>query len=112
MTKRTPRRFSPAQKATIVRNHLSKKTKVSELCDEFELQPSVFYEWQKQVFDNLEMLFEQLGGGKRARTARERELSQRDKQIAALTAQLARKDEVIADISEVHLRLKKSIGAS
>jgi transposase-like protein len=60
---------SPAEKAAIVRRHLVDKVPVSELCDEYGIQPSVFYGWQKQAFENLEGLFAETRGGKRAKAA-------------------------------------------
>ena len=101
---------SPAEKAAIVRRHLVDKVPVSDLCDEYGIQPSVFYAWQRQVVEGLEGFFTDTRGGKRARASRDRELERKDAKIAALEAKVARKDEIIADISEVHLELKKSLG--
>jgi transposase len=109
-TTKKRRRFSPEQKAAIVRRHMVDKVPVSDLCDEYEIQPSVFHTWHKQVADNLAVLFENLKGGKRAQAARSGELVRKDKQIAELEARLVKKDSVIADISEIHLELKKSLG--
>lgn len=104
------RRFTPEQKAAIVRRHMVDKVPISDLCDEYGIQPSVLHGWHKQVTDNLARVFENLEGGARARAAREGELVRKDQQIAALEARLAKKDSVIADISEVHLALKKTLG--
>jgi transposase len=110
--KTSPRRhFTPEQKAAIVRRHMVDKIAVSDLCEEHNLQPSVFHSWHKQVTDNLDVVFEALKGGKRAAAARSGELVRKDQQIAALEARLAKKDSVIADISEEHLALKKTLGA-
>ena len=50
MSKKKPRRsYTPEQKAAILRRHLVDKIPVSDLCDEYKLQPSVFYSWQKQL---------------------------------------------------------------
>src|SRR5271156_6606939 len=47
-----PRRhFSAPQKAEIVRRHLSGKEPVSDLADEFHLQPTQIHAWVKQVLD-------------------------------------------------------------
>ena len=100
----------PTEKAAIVRRHLVDKVPVSDLCDEYGIQPSVFYGWQKQVVESLEAFFEDARGGKRAKATRDRELERRDAKIAVLEAKVARKDEIIADISEVHLNLKKVLG--
>ena len=53
MSKQTRRRFSPEQKAVVVRRHLVDKVPVSDLCDESKIQPSMFYAWQKQTPSRL-----------------------------------------------------------
>lgn len=112
MPTHTPKRrhFTAEQKAAIVRRHMVDKVPISDLCEEYGIQPSVLHGWHKQVADNLAKVFENLQGGDRARAAREGELARRDQQIAALEARLAKKDSVIADISEEHLALKKTLG--
>ena len=57
-TKRTRRQFSTEQKVAILRRHLVDKVPISDLCDEYKLQPSVLYQWQRQVFDNLAGAFD------------------------------------------------------
>jgi transposase-like protein len=50
----TPRRqFTPDDKATLLRRHLADKVPVSDLCDEYRIQPSLFYLWQRQALENL-----------------------------------------------------------
>jgi len=99
------RKHRPAQqKASALKKHLVEKVPVSDVCEEIGLQPSVFYTWQKQLFDNADKAFEGTRGGG---NAREREL---EAKIAALEAKLARKDAVIAEISEEHVKLKKELG--
>jgi transposase len=107
---RKRRNFTPEQKAEIVRRYMVDKVPVSDLCEEYGIQPSVFHSWHKQVTDNLAALFENLQGGQRARAARDGELVRKERQIAELEARLAKKDSVIADISEEHLALKKTLG--
>ena len=103
---------TPARKAEILRRHFVDKIPVSKVCEEFEIQPSIFYSWQRQAFAKLEGLFEETRGGKRAQTARERELARKEEQIEALEARISRKDQVIAEISEEHITLKKSLGVT
>ena len=62
------RRFTPDEKATILRRHLVDKVAVSDLCDEYHLQPTIFYLWQRQA---LERLSEVLQDGRRARAQRD-----------------------------------------
>jgi transposase-like protein len=50
---RKPRKnYSPTEKVAILRRHLIEKVPVSDLCDEHQLQPTQFYAWQKQFFEN------------------------------------------------------------
>jgi transposase len=52
MTKKSRRRFTPDQKAAIVRRHLVDKVPISDLCDEYKIQPSVIRTWQKAVLED------------------------------------------------------------
>ena len=103
--KTTRRQFSSSQKAEILKKNLAGKKSVSDLADEYNVQPSVIYGWLKQVMDNLPAL---------ADTATTKRKSNEDaqlrKRVQALEARLSRKDEVIADISEEHVKLKKELG--
>ena len=103
--KRTRRSYSVEQKAAILRRHLMDKVPVSDLCDEYKIQPSVFYGWQRQLMDHLPVAVESMGG--RRRQSQEAELERR---IAALEAKLVKKDNVIAEISEEYVALKKELG--
>ncbi len=76
---------------------------VSHLCEEEDLQPSVFYYWQKQAFDNLETALQ----SRRKRGSKEKTL---EAKVDKLEAQLVRKDHVIAVISEDYVTLKKEVG--
>ena len=97
----TRRHFSPEQKLDILRRHLLEGVPVSDLCDEHELNPNLFYRWQKQLFEGGAAAFERDG------KPQERGL---EKKLSALQQKLAHKDEVIAEIMESHVRLKKSLG--
>lgn len=47
--KSSRRRFTTEQKVSILRRHLVDKVAVSDLCDEYRIQPSLFYPWQRQA---------------------------------------------------------------
>ena len=103
--KRTRRNYTIEQKVEILRRHLVDKVPVSDLCNELGIQPSVFYQWQRQVHDNLAgALMPPPAAGP----------SQREKELAAenarLKAQLAKKDGVIAEIAAEYTHLKKELG--
>src|ERR1700736_1821750 len=52
------RYFSPEQKVAILREHLIEGKAVSDLCDKHHIQPTVFYQWQRQFFENGTAAFE------------------------------------------------------
>ena len=103
---RSRRVFTPEQKATILRRHLGDKVPVSDLCDEYQLAPSLFYLWQKQA---LEHLTAALQDGRTHRAETQTTSADRAR-IAVLEATIAKKDRVIAEVSEEYLDMKKKFG--
>jgi len=95
------RRFSAPEKVAILRRHLAEKVPISELCDEHHLAPNLFYRWQKEFFENGTAAFDRDNGSE------VRRLQERNE---ALQTRLAHKDEVIAEIMESHVELKKKLG--
>ena len=93
--------YTAEQKVAILREHLLDHVPVSDLCDRYRLQPTVFYRWQKQLFENGALAFT---GSSRSRA------SDSDTMIAALEEKLIRKNEVLSELMEEHLRLKKELG--
>jgi len=51
--RRKRRTFSAEQKAEILRRHIKDKEQVSDLCEEYGIQPSVFYGWQNQLLERM-----------------------------------------------------------
>ena len=101
----TPRRlFTPEQKIAVLRRHLLEQVAVSQVCDELGIAPSLFYLWQRELFENGQLVFERNG-----RPAHKTE-AVKDQKIEALQAKLRRKDEVLAELMEEHVALKKSLG--
>jgi transposase len=46
------KRYTAEEKVAIRRMHLLDKVPVSDLCEQLGLQPTVFYRWQKEFFEN------------------------------------------------------------
>ena len=104
MSKR--KQLTPEQKLSIVRRHLVEKVPISDLCDEFEIHATQYYNWQKQLFENGTLAFER-------RTNQANKRRQEDaaaKKIAQLEAKLQKKNEVVAELLEEHVQLKKDVG--
>ena len=103
MSSKNRRRFDAEKKAQIVRRHLADKVAVSDLADEFGVQPSRIHTWVKQVLDQAEKAFERLGSPRRKEKAKEAK-------IAQLEEKLTTKNEVIAELMEANVREKKANG--
>ena len=50
--------YQAQDKVFILKRHLVDRVPVSDLCDEYDLQPTVFYRWQKEFFENGAAAFE------------------------------------------------------
>jgi transposase len=99
---RKPRKnYSPAEKVAILRRHLIDHVPVSDLCDEYRLQPTLFYHWQKQFFENGAAALERKNAAPESHHLRT---------IVALRDKLQRKNEVVAELMEEHIKLKKELG--
>jgi len=99
---RERRHFTPQQKVAIVKRHLVDGVPISYLCDEHHILPTQFYQWQKQLFENGAIAFERKG--------RPPGLSREERRIQQLEAKLATKNEVIAELMEENVNLKKVDG--
>jgi transposase-like protein len=94
---------TPAEKVAILRRHLIDQVPVSTLCDEHQLHPTVFYRWLKQFFENGAAAF---GPAPRP----DKQVEAREQRIAFLETELKKKDEVLAELLEEHVALRKSLG--
>jgi transposase len=86
--------YTAEEKVAILRRHLLDKVPVSDLCEEQALQPTVFYRWQKEFFEN----------GAAAFQTPERPSHQ------AVEKKVQTRDEVLAELMAEHIALKKSLG--
>jgi transposase-like protein len=93
--------YTAEEKVAILRPRLLEQEPVPKLCDELGLQPTVFYRWQKEFFENGAAAFQTKA---RAKHQAEQE------RIAYLEKKLQRKDEVLAELTGEHIALKKSLG--
>ena len=99
MSTRQRRHVSPEQKVAIVRRHLLEQVPVSDLCDEHGIHPTLYYRWQKQLFEKGALAFER----------------QKDpalplmRRIAHLEAKLTAKNEVIYELMEDRVKTRKDI---
>jgi len=95
------KRFTSEEKVRILRRHLVEKVPVSQVCQEDGIQPTQFYRWQQTLFENGAAAFERTDG---------RKASAQEGRISFLESRIQRKDEVLAELMEEHVALKKSLG--
>jgi len=53
--------LTPDQKVAVVKRYLVEKAPISDLCDEYGVQPSQVYQGQKVLFENGASAFERTG---------------------------------------------------
>src|SRR3981081_1923942 len=97
------RHYTGEEKVAILRRQLLDQVPVSDLCEELGLQPTVFYRWQKEFFENGAAAFETT---ERPR----RHAEEKQKRIGFLDKKAQPKDEVLAELMAEHIALKKSLG--
>jgi transposase-like protein len=93
--------YSPERKVEILKNHLVDKVNLSDLCDQFGFHPTMFYRWQKAFFE---------GGAAAFKKEQNSEIVRMQKRILALEQKLNKKNEVLSELMEEHVALKKSLG--
>ena len=97
------RHFTPQEKVAALKRHLLEAVPVSSICDQLGIAPTLFYRWQKELFEQGHTLFE---NGRKAKALEDA----KDQKIQQLEAKLQRKNEVMAELMEAHTELKKSLG--
>lgn len=101
---RKKKRWKPEEIAAILRRVLVDRVEVSKVCEETGCCPSQVYRWQKQLFDQGGQLFERSNG------SADKKVKAAQAKAEALQAKLRRKDEVLSELMEEHVALKKSLG--
>jgi len=104
MSKR--KQFTPEQKVAIIRRHLVENMPISDLCDEHGIHATQYYNWQKQLFENGAGAF-----ARRPNKANEkRQQNAHEKKIGQLQQKLQNRNEVVAELMQEHVQLKKELG--
>ena len=96
---RTRKRYSPQDKVKILREHLEQKQSVADVCERYRIHPNQFYRWKKELFEKASELF----------TSKKEQLQAR-KKIEKLEQQLIDRNEIIAELLQENLKLKKANG--
>lgn len=100
------RHLSPEQKVAIVREHLLEGVPISDLCDKHQIHATQYYNWQKQLFENAHQCYQRKTN---SANAKRQDDAQKIK-IDQLEAKLQSRNEVVAELLEEHVKLKKASG--
>jgi len=93
--------YTAEEKVVILKEHLVGKAPVSDLCDRYEIHPTLFYKWQKLMFENMAVALESKSDPKTNRLQKEN---------TKLREKISLKDAVISEIMEDYIAVKKSHG--
>ena len=98
------RSIGGGEKIAILRKLLVEKVPVSQLCDEHSLRPTQVYQWQRQLFEQGAGVFDR--SAQKSRSAQ----NQLERKITKLEETIQVKNEVVAELLQEHVQLKKEIG--
>jgi hypothetical protein len=101
------RQWTGEQILAILKRHLVEKVELSRICEEEHISPSMFYRWQAQLFTEGAAVFQRKNG-----QSERRERLETLQKVAALEAKLQKKNEVLSELMEEHVQLKKELGES
>ena len=95
------RHFTAEQKAAVVLSHLKDQRPVSTVCEQYQINPNLFYRWQAEFLANAAAAFQktdpQLQKAEQRRTH-------------VLEEQLQKKDSIIAYVTTELMKSKKKNG--
>lgn len=101
MKEKARKYYRPEEKVAILRKHLVEKVELSKICEENELQPTIFYRWQREFFEKGTKVFEE---------TEEKQSAKLKKIIEELEGKLSRKNEVLSELMEDYIQVKKKNG--
>ena len=91
--------YSPEQKVKIIRDHLENNISVPDICEKYQIHPNQFYRWKKELFEGATAVF----------SKKQSKNSVKDK-VSKLEERLKNRNEVIAELLQENIKLKKESG--
>jgi len=101
--KRTRRNFTSKEKTTLLKEHLLKGREISQICEEHGIEPRLFYKWREEFFLLSEDVFDH-------KPTQSPKVSKLEERVKELDQKLTKKNEVVSELMEEHLELKKKLG--
>lgn len=100
--------YTADEKLSMVKAHLIGKQSVSTLCEQHDIAPSLFYQWQQTLFEKGAACLEKKTASTGKRESREVQRLQQE--LEKTQAKLTNKHEVLSELMSEHVALKKSLG--
>jgi transposase len=101
--RRARRAFTGEKIVGILKEHLIHHIPIAEVCKKYDIQPTQYYRWQQQWFAEGAKVFDQVGKSVKADRLHQ-------DQIAKFEEKLRRKNDVLGELMEEYIRLKKELG--
>jgi transposase-like protein len=101
--KQTRHRWTGEEIVAVLRRYLKEKVELSKVCEEAGCHPSQVLRWEKQFFEGGAKVFDR-------KAAEPREVERWKERAEAAERKVRRKDEVLAELMEEHVALKKTAG--
>jgi transposase-like protein len=93
--------LTPEQKVIILRELLENQVPISQLAEKYKLHVNDIYRWKKQLFEGATIVLKSKAGKPKQSTVQERIIEQ-------LQKKLKQRDEVISEIVQENINLKKN----
>ena len=91
--------YSAERKVLILREHFEKNVNIADICEKYRIHPNIFYRWKKELFEKAVDQFSQKNSKNKVKS-----------KISDLEKRLKDRNEVIAELLQENLKLKKLSG--
>jgi transposase-like protein len=105
MERQPRKRYTGEQIIGFLKRHLVEGVPISDVCEQAGIHPTQFYRWQKQLFEVGASVFDRKPG-----RAEAREVEAAREKVAELEQRLQKKHEVLSELMEEHVALRKGLG--
>lgn len=98
MSKR--KHLTPQQKVIILRELLENQVPISQLAEKYQIHTNDIYNWKKKLFEQAEGAFS---------SKQKPNIAKQDEKQRKLEEKLKQKDEIIAELVQENIMIKKNI---
>lgn len=93
--------LTASQKAQILRDYLENQESISSVSEKYGVHPNDIYRWKKQLFEGAASILVNKNQGKK-------NIQKENEKIKKLEDKLRYKDQVISELAQENIDLKKS----